>query len=375
MNPPNLFSFATSELSQDAVFAYILSWADKAYSDSPEYRELHGLGKDLLKAFVKSAAGAVGEADLLEDRDSLEVKVRTQVANVDVLVRVDGDIALIIEDKTGTGEHGRQMKRYVKALKEKELGTEQPTQILAVYVKTGNESIAKRKKSIDCGIVMRGDLLKVLDEAPTTNNTIVEDFHRHLQAIDSNTGSFRTAGEASWTWRAIEGFFLHLDFEGKVDKSDWCYISNPSGGFLGYWGHVRPSKRLGHNIYIQMHHWRQESKKPDTGNGGGPDDARHHCRLTIRVGRDKAGKVTHANQVEVLKACKGAVRDLEVIVTKAGRFRGGDSAAVADLTFAEGKAGYLATQADGRIDLPETEARLSRAMQLIEEVVQLLDEA
>jgi hypothetical protein len=36
MQPPNLFDFATSELSQDAFICWLASWADPSYRDDDE---------------------------------------------------------------------------------------------------------------------------------------------------------------------------------------------------------------------------------------------------------------------------------------------------------------------------------------------------
>ncbi|MBB1077961.1 hypothetical protein HUU62_26545 [Rhodoferax sp. 4810] len=52
MTKPNLFSYATSELSQDAFICWLLSWI------TPEIREydknIHELFVNLLKAFLKN---------------------------------------------------------------------------------------------------------------------------------------------------------------------------------------------------------------------------------------------------------------------------------------------------------------------------------
>ena len=49
VNSPNLFSHATSELSQDALICWLLEWA--APEHAGENRELHACGTDLINAF------------------------------------------------------------------------------------------------------------------------------------------------------------------------------------------------------------------------------------------------------------------------------------------------------------------------------------
>ena len=47
---PNLYSFATKELAQDATLAYILAWAKPVYRES--HPRLHRLGTDMLRALL-----------------------------------------------------------------------------------------------------------------------------------------------------------------------------------------------------------------------------------------------------------------------------------------------------------------------------------
>ena len=61
MNTPNLYEFATSELSQDATLAYILSWGKPEYRD--QNRDLNPLGESLLRALVGASAKAKGITD------------------------------------------------------------------------------------------------------------------------------------------------------------------------------------------------------------------------------------------------------------------------------------------------------------------------
>ena len=52
MKKPNIFEFATKELSQDAFICWLASWAKKEYIESD--RELHQLGTYFLeKMFQK----------------------------------------------------------------------------------------------------------------------------------------------------------------------------------------------------------------------------------------------------------------------------------------------------------------------------------
>ena len=51
--PPNLFRFATSELSQDAFICWLISWGDPQYEKTHE--ALHGTALSLLNRFLDLA--------------------------------------------------------------------------------------------------------------------------------------------------------------------------------------------------------------------------------------------------------------------------------------------------------------------------------
>lgn len=104
-NEQNIFTYATSELSQDAFIAWLC-----ANYDSKELGEVS-------KKFIGLLAGeSDGDAAKIS-----EVKVEKQHNHIDVLVlyKIDGkQKVLVIEDKTYTKEHDNQIIRYVTEIKE-----------------------------------------------------------------------------------------------------------------------------------------------------------------------------------------------------------------------------------------------------------------
>jgi len=365
---PNLFDFATSELSQDAVLAYLFSWADREWADHPQHKVVHELGERMLRRLVNLAADASGKDDPLKSRTTLEVRVKAQRMRIDVLVEIDDDLALLIEDKTMTGEHGKQLRRYVESLEEHYEKDNQPREVFAVYVKTGNEAHAYREKSIPCGICRRPDVLDILSEYPESGNTIVEDFRRHLQRLESDTLSYMVKEPAEWNWRAVEGYYLHL--EDRLPKSNpkWGYVSNPSGGFIALWLHVLQVESMGCNLYLQIH---------------------QGVRLTVRASSRGNGKVSSKQQWRVYEACRatadqGRIPGLQV--SKFGRYGGGRSAAIADVEFINKDAshiamtpdgrkatGYIAMTPDGSPDLDSTVERVGQAVTFLEGAARTLE--
>ena len=62
MSRPNLFEFATSELSQDAVLCWLASWAGPEAAGSDPH--LTALGREFLAALFRTHARELPESDL-----------------------------------------------------------------------------------------------------------------------------------------------------------------------------------------------------------------------------------------------------------------------------------------------------------------------
>ena len=152
---PNLYSFATKELAQDAALAYILSWGCPMYRES--HRRLHELGTAMLQEILATRLGDSG-VPIVTSLD-----VRTQVKRIDVLALINDEsedgIVLIVEDKVGTDEHSNQIERYVETARHCYPGR----RIVPVYMKTGNASRARLPAEEKCGRFLRRNLLGVLN--------------------------------------------------------------------------------------------------------------------------------------------------------------------------------------------------------------------
>ena len=112
----NLFSFATSELSQDAFICWCLNWFNDG--SKPVLQEmakkiifkLTNVKEFVVKKIVSVDIFRQFSRKVKVDNKSIHVKI-------DVLVIVNNDIAVIIEDKTYSNEHDQQIERYKKVYK------------------------------------------------------------------------------------------------------------------------------------------------------------------------------------------------------------------------------------------------------------------
>ena len=193
MTTPNLYDFATKELSQDATIAYILAWADPKYRNS--HPQLHGLGTELLRSLLCTQEMDIPIIKTLQIKTQVPLRIKTQDVRIDILVRINLDqntdrIILIIEDKVGTTEHSNQIKRYKEAVEKRYSGSYD--HLVAVYLKTGNVSKEELPPKDICGHFLRHDLLKILNGFQDTKNVIVDDFHTHLQRWENDTNRWES---------------------------------------------------------------------------------------------------------------------------------------------------------------------------------------
>ncbi len=133
---PNIFKYATSELSQDAVICYFAKWADSEFSGP-----MHDFGI----AFVNA---------LLEKKGFLNTKIQQvevfkQVDKIDVLLEVnDNEFAVIIEDKTVTHNHSNQLRNHYKYVTHNKKNKKY-TNIVPIYFKTYDQCSYEYLKNIE----------------------------------------------------------------------------------------------------------------------------------------------------------------------------------------------------------------------------------
>lgn len=182
----NLFKWATKELSQDAILAWLLNDDE--------------IGYDLIKDMCPSLKSVDFEIE----------NITTQKYSIDVLVElcvlVTGEkIAVIIEDKTDTYLHDHQMLKYIEKISREN----QYHKIIFVLFKTGNiftwekehylywkkeiengNRLFKSKKlvdSLDNGLIISGasieksiEISKKVDEIIIENIYSLENFQKFL---------------------------------------------------------------------------------------------------------------------------------------------------------------------------------------------------
>jgi hypothetical protein len=235
MNQPNLFSYATSELSQDAFICWLLSWASPKFEDID--KNLHDCSKKLIGAFF----GKHGK-DVPSNIQSVEI--RKQDNNIDVLCIINDTYPVIIEDKTGTKNHSNQLARYLEDIKKRDFDEKN---ILPIYFKTEDQASYSNVQKNGYQPFLREELLSVLNTYDGTSSILI-DYRSYLQSISEKVESYKSKEISSWGWHAWIGFYLEL--QKRLGDGYWDYVANPTGGFLGYWWHFQGNDNC--EQYLQL---------------------------------------------------------------------------------------------------------------------------
>ena len=240
MKDPCLFAYATSELSQDAFFAYLLAWSDDQYASG---RTEHVLGRAFLAKMFALNGKTMPE--------KIAIKVYRQCDHMDIFCEINGkEYALIFEDKVSALEHGDQLNRYWETAKG--YGYRDDA-ILGIYCKTHEMSYAPSDSRYH--VMDRQALLDMLGstagQAACQTNRVLCEFKSHLAQIDDLVNGYKqrpTGGRSDWDGLAWTGFFTALQKE--LHEGNWNYVANASGGFMGFWWHWRDVD--GGNVYLQL---------------------------------------------------------------------------------------------------------------------------
>ena len=238
MNRPNLFQIASSELSQDAFFAWLMQWANPAnMQDDPA---LCMVGQDFVR-FLLGKRG--GEYDDIRTIDKVVVrrqvvtmqdKSRKRKGLMDIWAEVNDMFLIVIEDKTGTVEHSGQLDLYRGTVENHCAGKNMLPSL--IYIKTQDETKSKINVVEDKGFRFLGrkDLLLFFKEHPVDND-IYRDFVSNLEQIEASSASFLTRPIGEWSWGSWCGFLSYLDeVRDKNDWGEWKYVANPSRSMLAF---------------------------------------------------------------------------------------------------------------------------------------------
>lgn len=233
METPNLFDYATSELSQDAFLCWLMSWSQESHRslDKP----LHDAAVDFVSMIFNVHDYPVPKIE--------KIDITRQFKELDILTIVNGTYAILIEDKTYTKNHSNQLNRYREAVVKAHPNKVQ----LPIYYKIADQSNYISVDEAGYFPFTRKRMLQILKRGRDNgvSHPIFLDYLAHLEKLNSKINAYKSKPVVDWDGFAWQGFYMELQ---KHIKGNWDYVSNPRGGFWGFWWKPRSDK----NYYLQL---------------------------------------------------------------------------------------------------------------------------
>lgn len=231
INQPNIFNYATSELTQDAFITWLLHWANPKYKAGNE--QLHSLGRSFLTSLL-----AFQDIEINEDITDFHIKQQFHKIDVFVTFKMnDCTYGIIIEDKVHTTDHSNQLERYktkVTALKSCDV-------LVPIYFKTGYQVNLSRIKENGYHYYSIKDFLKLVpqEKIAQINNDVLSQYYSYLlkkeidfDYADTQANNYLTKPLKDWTWWTCVRFFHEYK---DHFNAGWGEVANNREPLLAFW--------------------------------------------------------------------------------------------------------------------------------------------
>jgi hypothetical protein len=240
---PNIFDYATSELSQDAALCYFMAYAAPQYGTGPYVRE-HAFSRALLRKMFEICG-----KEFPEEFEEFDVTKQYSINGkyLDILVRIN-DIYIAIEDKRQAQDHSGQLLIYSEI--HQSLGIP-ADDVLLMYIQTGNQASTRNLEEANFKLMSRNTLLSLFEtevgQSARKNSKIHNDFYLHFRAHEEQYQGFAATDVTQWKTPAQIGFV-----EALIEKNhgQWVAAGGGGGDFRAYRG---PAVQIGMaSAYLQV---------------------------------------------------------------------------------------------------------------------------
>ena len=237
---PNIFNYAKSELTNDAIICWMLDWTNS------EHEIYKNLSQDMIRLFTKN-----------KDLDVESVKIKKQYKNIDVLVEVNDSEVIVIEDKVKTSSHSNQLERYKDTIDNEEFYKNYNKHY--IYYKVGNESQNNGVEQAGYTRIKRDEILNIIKKYRDLNNDLLNDYIDYLESIEKTSNMYKEEDDINkWDWETWEGYYNHLQLKDDIKEGYWRKVNNQKGGFLAFiwdckdYKYIKDDKEVKYYIYPQI---------------------------------------------------------------------------------------------------------------------------
>jgi hypothetical protein len=229
-NQPNIFNYATSELTQDAFITWLLHWANPKYKTENE--KLYDLGTSFLQFLVAFQN--------IKIEDISDLKIKQQFHKIDVFITFkmnDCTYGIIIEDKVHTTDHSNQLEIYKNKIVDKKICDV----LVLIYFKTGYQVNLSRIKKNGYQYYSIKDFLKLIpqEKIAEINNEVLSQYYSYLlkkeidyDYADTQANNYLIKPIKDWTWWTCVRFFHEYK---EYFNAGWGEVANNREPIIAFW--------------------------------------------------------------------------------------------------------------------------------------------
>ncbi|ASF40726.1 hypothetical protein CEH05_16825 [Halobacillus halophilus] len=234
---PNLFDYATSELSQDAFLSWFVSFASSEFKNS--YPLLHRASIEFL-------------AELFELHDLMlppieSIDIKKQFGSIDILIEINNQWAIMIEDKTFTKQHSNQLKRYRTHMHQERPHLHQ----VPIYLTINEQSNLQPVLDAGYQVYPRSQFLQLLNRHKHITSDIYQDYFTYLKKIDNSFFRYKDEPFNKWKDGSRVWFGVYESIRTAGIEGNYGYVANPRGGFNGFWSSLDIDHSLSPYILLE----------------------------------------------------------------------------------------------------------------------------
>lgn len=274
----NIFEFATSELSNDAILCWIINGLKHMYSSS----EFKKVSENFIKQMLGEVKVNFDEVKVEKQKQLIGANAKKLYIDIFVELRLNGVTihTILIEDKVDSGESGNQLLEYRSAINN-DLNDKS-----FVFINIGNRSSNYKERIKQKGwlVIDRNNLLDCVNcDANLLNHEegLLIQYRNYLIDLENEFNNYLKLDVKDWNNYNVQGFFQSL--ENDETDYDWGTVYNPSGGFIAMWYMKHTflfKQQIEFSVYLQLEY---------------PYKNKNDMRIAIKISTEKYDELENEN--------------------------------------------------------------------------------